>query len=166
MYIVKNTGAYPVIIRDLSLHIAGGKTVDLDTLFKPNIVRMSGDLISLVKRDKLSEVDKEVKPPDPVQSKPVFIPQKTQSDSKILTELLEIKKMLKSGVTSQVASENTQEDHDEETLKMITDMQVKNLSGDVGDVKKNFEQIGESTNSKGNLDQLLDVLDSLEEKGE
>jgi len=170
MYIVKNTGTFPVMIRDLNLHIAGGKIVDLDELFKADTVRKSVDLKRLIKQEKIKEINKETQAPKPtpVFQKPSSRPQEPQVESKILVDLqkglLEIKDMLRSGVLSQSAEEK--QNYDEETLKRIADLQVKNLSDNTENVKKNFEQIGQSTKATENIDQLLGVLDSLDEKGD
>ena len=165
MYIVKNNGSYPVIIRDLNLHISGGKSVDLDTLFNPDTVRRSVDLSQLISKNKVSLLQKEkIAENKTVVDKP--IPKQSQDQLKLddfKKDLLEIKEMLRSGAMPVAVVEK--ESHDEETIKRITNLQVQSLSTDSENVEKNFEHIGKSTEKKEKLDQLLDVLDSLDNGG-
>lgn len=162
MYIVKNIGQYPIIIRDLNLHIAGGKTVDLDELFNPDTVRRSVSLQTLIGRRKLIISD------NVEQNKIDTVAIETQNNPKILVELkkdlIEIKDMLRS--VSPNHSQSVEQKYDEDTTKRITELQVSNLSKSIDDAKKNFDNIGKSTNKSENLDKLLGVLDSLDNKGE
>lgn len=170
MYTVKNKGSFPVIIRDLNLHISGGKTVDLDTLFKQDTVRRSVDLQKLIERDKLELVEKETVKVAPKKVARPSLPQNPQSDQQILIALqkgfLEIKEMLQSGTVLTPAQEKVIEEYDEETRKRITELQVQNLSGEIGKTEKNFDQIGESTRKHEQLNDLLNVLDDIEKEGE
>lgn len=171
MYKVKNVGEYPVIIRDLNLHVSGGKEVDLDTLFNQDTVRRSVDLVRLIEKGKIKVLSKN----EPRQKNPVVSkrpPQKDpsqQQDSKMYAELkkdlAEIKDLLRASpqTVSEIAE---QTDYDEDTLRQITDLQVNNLSRGTEEAERNFEDLGNSTEKKEKLDDLLNVLDSLGEKGD
>jgi len=170
MYTVKNVGTFPIIIRDLNLHISGGKIVDLDSLFKQDTIRRSVDLQKLLDKGKLFLVEKKLEKIKPKSFIPTtIIKNDNQHDSKILTELKkdlgEIKDLLKSGSHVVAQTEGNQVEYDEETRKKITNLQVKNLSDGMGKAKKNFDKMGESTEKQEKLDNLLDVLDSLEKGG-
>jgi len=169
MYSIKNNGSYPIIIRDLNLHIAGGKTVDLDCLFKHDTVRRSVDLQNLISNNKLELVGKE----KVEQIKTVVvknIKRESQEDSKLLAELrsdlLEIKDILRSGKKDNYPSESVRQGYNDETIRQITDLQVRNLSENDSDIEKNFENIGQTIKKSEKLNDLLDVLDALDGKGE
>jgi hypothetical protein len=169
MYIVKNQGQFPVIIRDLSLHIAGGKEVDLDELFKRDIINRSVNLEKLINSKKLVLVNKEQKEEKKTSPiKQIVKKEKKQDvDNSVIygirKDLAELKEMLKNGIVSSGGSVSNIEEINPETAEKINKLRVANLSKEDYDIEKNFEEIGNATEKSEQLGDLLDVLDSLDE---
>lgn len=166
MYIVKNPGQFPIIIRDLNLHIAGGKEVDLDSLYSRDTIVRSVNLERLVQSKKVVIVEQdavEKKRPAAVQKEP----KKSGSvDAAILLELkkdiLEVKDMLKSGGAQIRQPESSESDLSSEATDKLNKLRVRNLSKEDYSVEKNFETIGQTVEKEEQLSDLLETLDALD----
>ena len=163
MFIIKNPGQFPVIIRDLNLHIAGGKEVDLDSLFSRDTVERSVNLDRLINANKIVIVGQEKaekKQQRIVRQKP----KENNLDAAILLELrkdlLEVKDMLRAGAGERRNEENSEVSA--ETVERLNKLKVRNLSLEDYEVEKNFEKIGNTVEKEEGLSDLLDTLDSLE----
>jgi len=167
MYLIKNTGQFPIIIRDLSLHVRGGKTIDLDSVIKRATIEKSVDLQKLISSNKLIVVEKDGQTIE--KSKPVTLQKKqnNESDNILLfdlkRDLLEIKSLLQ-GLPSGMVSikKDSKEEHDEKTEQRIIDLKVRNLSKEDKSAYINFDDIGKVLQKKEEVTNLMDVLDSLE----
>lgn len=166
MYIVKNVGQFPVIIRDLNLHIAGGKEVDLDSLYSRDTVVRSVNLERLVQSKKVVVVEQ-----DAVKKKIPSVARQEQKkrgevDAAILLELkkdiLEVKDMLKSGGAQIRHSESIESDLSSEATDKLNKLRVRNLSKEDYSVEKNFETIGQTVEKEEQLNDLLETLDALD----
>jgi hypothetical protein len=169
MYVVKNLGQFPVIIRDLSFHLAGGKSVDLDTVFKRDTSSRSVDLTRLIDSKKLEVLNKdgnEIKEKI-IEKHTVKVVNEGGKDSAVLLKLgqdmADLKELLLKGGFSPVNNQsNSDNDVDEGTLKRLAELKAKNISSEKMDVSRNFETIGKETTKEESLDDLLDVMENLE----
>jgi len=166
MFIVKNNGQFPIIIRDLNLHVSGGKEVDLDSLFSRDTIDRSVNLARLVQSNKLLIVNKEKK--EVKKQVPIAKSKNVESavDSSLLLqikkELLEVKDLIRSGASSR-PSVRVEESLSQDTIDKLNKLRVMNLSKDDCEVETNFDQIGNTTEKEEGLGALLDALDALEE---
>lgn len=166
MFTVKNPGQFPVIIRDLNLHVAGGKEVDLDSLFSRDTIERSVNLERLIKYKKIVIVEQEKVEKKPNQSVVKKVGKDASgADPALLLELrkdiLEVKDLIRSG-SFFGGSGVCEEPADPETEEKLNKLRVHNLSKDNYEVETNFENIGKITEKEEALGDLLDTLDALE----
>lgn len=177
MYVIRNNGRFPVVVRDLNYHIEGGKSIDLDLVFRRENVESSVDLKNLIKCKKVEVLNKDsYNPHRPTvirEGAPITpstsnssLPQDSAAMLELLKEIKEMKNLIGQGVAIGSGGErvvNDLEGYDEETRKKIADLQARSLSQNKNEVEKNFENIGNVTEKKdSNINDMLDILDSLD----
>ena len=174
MYVILNKSSFPIIIRDLNFHIAGGKSVALDLVISINTSEVSEDLKKLIDSKKIEIINKDN------YRKEENKPKKSSEDKKVRTslddgflldlkkDLIEIKNFIKEKKDSGKNVES-EESSDPEVQKKLADLRVRNISKQEFVIKTNFDKLGESTVKKDEISNLVDVLDSLskeDNKGE
>ena len=172
MYIIRNNGRFPVVVRDLNYHIQGGKSIDLDLVFRRENSESSVDLKNLIKCKKVEILNKDqyqVKKPQIIKDEPkpqTVVAQDSKTMIELLKEMREMKDLISQGVNvggGVVSSSDNLKGYDEETRKKIADLQARSLSQKEAEVEKNFENIGNVTENKdGGIGDMLDILDSLD----
>ena len=170
MFVIRNDGRFPVVIRDLNYHVQGGKSVDLDLIFRRETSEASVDLRNLIKCKKVHIINKDQYVAAPrVSPQPEPQPEKKDLESLALNELLKeirgMKDLLANGVNISNVSEVKQDlsQYDDATRKKIADLQARSLSQRKDEVEKNFENIGKVTEKQDHsVNNMLDILDSLE----
>ena len=176
MYVVKNPGKFPVIIRDLNYHIAGGKVIDLDDIFARSNVEKSVDLKRLLHAKKIRVINKGgtsklEEPQEEVRELPPSHPceEKSSEGSSSLKEALllklgrdmsEIKEILEEGIHAP-SGEMSGASMGEDMARQLAEVKAKNITNKDLDVSKNFEKIGKETTKEEALDSLLDIMDNL-----
>jgi hypothetical protein len=164
MYVVKNCGKFPVIIRDLNFYLAGDKEVDLEIIFGRGNIEKSSSLKKLLESGKVIVV-KENFEKKQIEKKITVKKENASSDNvallKIQNDIGELKDLIKN--ISVVGFEKEQKEGvDDRSAEEINKLKVANLSKEDFKVVKNFEEIGKTVEKKEELDNLLNVLNSLD----
>jgi hypothetical protein len=174
MFVLQNNGRFPIIIRDLNLHIEGGKSVDMDLTFRREMTEASVDLKNLLRCKKivlLNKTDyKNEKPLPPQIKKENTAIEKTDPKSNEMLALLlkkfgDIEEVLKHvGSGTDISKEP---EYTDETWAKLADLKAKNLMDNDKEVEKNFENIGNTTEKKDNsaID-MLNILNNLDNQGD
>ena len=170
MFIVRNNGKFPILIRDLSLHISGEKEIDLDTIIKRENADKSFNLQKMIETKKLEVIKKDNIVTKRVEQKTIKEQEINPINNSVLMELRKdissIKDLLMDNRISSVHPKEKLEELDEETKKKLVDLKVRNFSKDGSGVEKNYNQLGTSTEKIESLDSLLNTLDDLDRNGD
>jgi hypothetical protein len=173
MYVIRNEGRFPVVVRDLNYHVEGGKSIDLDLVFRREKSEASVDLKNLIRCKKVIVLNKDQytsQKQNIVRDREQPHPQTSEKpdlDSLVLTELLKeirgMKDMFEQGVNVNSTNVNQSvKKYDDATNAKIAELQARTLSQGNNEVEKNFENIGNVTENKdSNVSDMLDILDSL-----
>jgi hypothetical protein len=177
MFVIRNEGRFPVVVRDLNYHIQGGKSIDLDLVFRRETSEASVDLKNLIKckkvfvlnKDQYASTKQNIVQQSAVQTVSKEEPLSNNVSPLALTELLKeirgMKDLLAQGNNISSSNDVVQDlsQYDDATRQKIADLQARSLSQKDNEVEKNFENIGNVTEkTDSGIGNMLDILDSLE----
>lgn len=174
MYVVKNNGRFPVIIRDLNYHIeGGGKAVDLDLVFRREMTEKSVDLKNLFRCKKLillnkSEVEIQKPLPPQIKKEPDVVETTDPKSNELLALLLKKFGDLESAIHNGggVSVNNSEPQYNDSTMEKLAELKANSLANKEDEVERNFSDIGKTTEQKDNsLNDMLNILNNLD-KGE
>lgn len=159
MFLIKNARTFPVVIRDLSFHVAGNSIVDLSEFFPRDSINKSVDLRKLLENDKIQilkqseEKKSETHPPPVVVEKVVH----NNHNDELIEKLNSFEELLKNIALGGVKQETNHLNLSE----IESELKAKILSDNPNKIEANFDDIGEKKKRKDDVDDLINILEDL-----